>query len=617
MMGKLQRSIQKYSVPAMWWSGGLTLLGFVCSRFPGWETPAAIAYILATVLAGVPILFRAVQSLRFRVVGIEVLVSIAVLGAACIGEFGEGAMVTFLFQFGAYLEQKTMAKTRSAIKALTALAPTTAWRYVGDELEEIDAEDVEEGDTLLVKTGSRIAADGIVTKGEGYVTEAGITGEPTPKHKAPGDPLYAGTVLESGTLDMLSQRVGEDTTFSKIIQLVEEAQDAKSPAERFIDRFARYYTPLVVVLALLVLLLTRNLDTAITVLVLACPGALVIGAPIANVAGIGRGAREGMLLKGGDSIDVFAKTDVFVFDKTGTLTRGKPRVTQLHAYGMAEAEALALAAGVEAGCEHPLAWAVVDAAKDRALPVPKAEEIQVEKGLGVRAAVEQYQVFVGSRRYLEGLGVTVPAKAEEEIQDLLSLGGSLVLCAVDGTLVLAMSVADPIKEDAAKSIAALRKKARVIMLTGDHPQAAEKAAKQLGIPEYRGGLLPQDKAAFLAKLRQEGHIVTFVGDGINDSPALTTADTGIAMGSGTDVAMDCSQVVLMGDRLSGLPVAWNLAKGTVKILHQNIAIAVGTVLALLVGLFAGFIHMGLGMLIHEGSILAVILNAMRIGRKKL
>lgn len=612
-MGKLQRSIQKYSVPAMWAAGVLTLLGLVLSRLPGWETPAAAAYILATVLAGVPILFRAVQSLRFRVVGIEVLVSIAVLGAACIGEFSEGAMVTFLFQFGSYLEQKTMAKTRSAIKALTALAPTTAWRYAGDELEEIDAEDVEEGDTLLVKTGSRIAADGVVTKGEGYVTEAGITGEPTPKHKAPGDLLYAGTVLESGTLDMLSQRVGEDTTFSKIIQLVEEAQDAKSPAERFIDKFARYYTPAVVVLALLVLLLTRNLDTAITVLVLACPGALVIGAPIANVAGIGRGAKEGVLLKGGDSIDVFARTDVFVFDKTGTLTQGKPSVTALHAYGMEEAEALSYAAGVEAGCEHPLAWAVVDAAKERKLSIPKAENIQVDKGLGVRAEVGEHLVYVGSRRYLEGLGVAVPENAEED----LPVGGSRVLCSVDGALVLAMSVADPTKEDAAKSIAALRKKARVIMLTGDHPQAAEAVAKQLGITEYYGGLLPQDKAAFLAQLRQEGHIVTFVGDGINDSPALTTADTGIAMGSGTDVAVDCSQVVLMGDRLSGLPTAWSLAKGTVGILRQNIAIAVGTVIALLVGLFAGFIHMGLGMLIHEGSILVVIFNAMRIGRKKL
>lgn len=612
-MGKLQRKIQKYSVPAMWAAGVLTILGLVFSRLPGWGAPATAVYLLATVLAGVPILFRAVQSLRFRVVGIEVLVSIAVLGAACIGEFSEGAVVTFLFQFGSYLEQKTMAKTRSAIKALTALAPTTAWRYDGDELEEIDAEDVEEGDTLLVKTGSRIAADGIVTKGEGYVTEAGITGEPTPKHKAPGDQLYAGTVLESGTLDMLSQRVGEDTSFSKIIQLVEEAQDAKSPAERFIDKFARYYTPAVVVLALLVLLLTRNLDMAITVLVLACPGALVIGAPIANVAGIGRGAREGVLLKGGDSIDVFAKTDTFVFDKTGTLTQGKPSVTALHAYGMEEAEALALAAGAEAGCEHPLAWAVVDAAKEKNMAIPKAEDIQVDKGLGVSAKIGQHRVCVGSRRYLEGLGVAVP----ENVEESLPVGGSRVLCAVDGALVLAMSVADPVKEDAAKSIAALRKKARVVMLTGDHPQAAEAVAKQLGILEYHGGLLPQDKAAAITKLRQEGHIVTFVGDGINDSPALTTADTGIAMGSGTDVAVDCSQVVLMGDRLSGLPTAWSLAKGTVSILHQNIAIAVGTVIALLVGLFAGFIHMGLGMLIHEGSILVVIFNAMRIGRKKL
>ena len=614
---KLQRWIKKISIPAMWAAGALTVLGMILGRLPGCAGFSAAVYLLATVLAGGPILFRAVQSLRFRVIGIETLVSIAVLGAVWIGEFSEGAIVTFLFQFGAYLEQKTMAKTRSAIKNLTAQAPTTAWRYEGDTLEEIDAEDVEEGDTLLVKTGSRIAADGIVISGEGYVTEAGITGEPTPRHKQPGDRLYAGTVLESGTLDMQAQKVGEDTTFSKIIQLVEEAQDAKSPAERFIDKFAKYYTPAVVGIALIVLFLTRNLDTAITVLVLACPGALVIGAPIANVAGIGRGAKEGVLLKGGDSIDLFAKTDTFVFDKTGTLTQGKPKVTQMKSYGMAEAEALLLAAAAEQGSGHPLARAVVDAAKEREVPIPKAQSIQNEKGLGVCAQVEGKQVLAGSIRYLKARGTVMPKEADADIQMLMETGGSLVLCAVDGELRLSICVADPIKADAVRTVKCLQQKGRVILLTGDHQAAAEAAAKKLGISEYRGDLLPQDKAAIIRKLRQEGRTVTFVGDGINDSPALTTADTGIAMGSGTDVAVDCSQVVLMGDRLSGLPVALGLAKCTVRVLRQNIAIAIGTVALLLLGLFAGYIHMGLGMLIHEGSILVVIFNAMRIGRRKL
>lgn len=615
MERKWNQFFKKYALPLLWGGGILTALGLVLSKIPGMTPWTNAAYLLAAVLSGVPILFRAVQSLRYRVVGIEVLVSIAVLGACWIGEFSEAAIVTFLFQFGTYLEQKTMTKTRSAIKALTDLAPTTAWRYTGDSLEQIDAEDVEEGDRLLVKTGSRVAADGVVVKGEGYVTEASITGEPEPKHKKPGDTLYAGTVLDSGSLDMEAKRVGENTTFAKIIQLVEEAQDAKSPAERFIDKFARYYTPAVVLMALLVWIFTRNLDTAITVLVLACPGALVIGAPIANVAGVGRGAREGVLLKGGDSIDAFARTDTFVFDKTGTLTLGKPQVTAVLSFG--QGDYLRLAAAAERGCEHPLGRAVLEYAAAQKAEVPAADTTEERKGLGVKSRVQGHVVLVGSRRLLEEEGTAIPEDAAEKLESLQNTGASLVLCAVDGTLRLMFGISDPVKEDAAACVQALRKRARVVMLTGDHPAAARIAAGNLGIAEYRGGLLPQDKASYMEQLREEGRTVTFVGDGINDSPALTTADTGIAMGSGTDVAVDCSQVVLMGDRLSGLPVAFRLAKCTVKVLRQNIAIAIGTVVLLLLGLFAGYIHMGLGMLIHEGSILVVIFNAMRIGRRKL
>lgn len=263
MAQKLNLFFRRYSTPAMWAAGGLTLLALILSRLSLSDPLANALHIAAFLLAGSPILFRAVQGLRFQVVGIECLVSIAVIGACWIGEFSEAAIVTFLFQFGSFLEQKTMAKTRSAIKALTELAPATAWRLTDGEPEEIDADEVEEGNLLLVKTGGQIAADGTVVRGDGYVNEASITGESQPRHKTPGAPLYAGTILESGTLVMEAVKVGEDTTFSKIIQLVEEAQDAKSPVERFIDRFARYYTPAVVVMAALTLIFTRNLDMAI------------------------------------------------------------------------------------------------------------------------------------------------------------------------------------------------------------------------------------------------------------------------------------------------------------------------------------------------------------------
>ena len=609
---KLQRFLMKYTNTFTLLAGIFTGVGLVLARVPGGAGPMSAAYLAAALLAGFPILVRAVQGLRYRVVGIELLVSIAVLGACWIGEFSEAAIVTFLFQFGSFLEQKTMTKTRSAIKALTDLAPTTAWRREGTDLVQIDADEVEIGDRLLVKTGGQIAADGVVLWGEGYVNEASVTGESAPVHKKIGDSLYAGTILDGGTLEMEARRVGEDTTFSKIIALVEEAQDAKSPAERFIDRFARYYTPAVVVMAALTLLFTRNLDTAITVLVLACPGALVIGAPIANVAGIGRGAREGVLLKGGDSIHTFAKTDTVVFDKTGTLTLGRPKVVHVSPLSGDADTALARALCAESTSDHPLGKALLEYAREQALtPIP-CGDVQTQKGLGLRAA--DGALLVGSPRLLEQSGISLDEGLRAEVQLWQRRCATVVLVAWAGFPAVLVAIADALKPDAADSIQRLRDLgiSETVMLTGDNRQTAQSIADQLGIGQVHAELLPQDKLAHVEALQKDGHCVTFVGDGINDSPALTAADTGIAMGSGTDAAIDCSDVVLMRSSLESLVTALSLSRKTVRILRENIVIAVGTVIALLIGLFAGYIHMSIGMLIHEGSILVVIFNAMRL-----
>lgn len=614
MMMKMNLWLRKYGIPCMWGAGGCIVAALLCAHLLGKETAANVFFIAGFVLAGIPVLFRAIQGLRFRTVSIELLVSIAAIGACCIGEFSEAAIVTFLFQFGSFLEQKTMKKTRSAIKSLTEMAPTTAWRITEEEMEEIDADEVEEGDLLLVKTGNQIACDGIIMQGEGYAMEAGITGESIPKHKKIGDLVYAGTFLDSGTIRMKATRVGEDTTFSKIMELVEEAQDAKSPVERFIDRFARYYTPAVVVMAAITLFLTKNLDTAITVLVLACPGALVIGAPIANVAGIGRGAREGILLKGGDSIHTFRKTDTIVFDKTGTLTQGSPQVVQTYIYAEQQEQLLALAASVERATDHPLAQAIVRYAEKNSVPLANIADVQPQKGLGVKAIVEGKEILVGNTRLLEQNHIEFPEKIQKDIQKEQNHGSSTVLVAVDGKIKLLFAISDVIKADAKASIEKLKQYGvdHVIMLTGDNASTAEAVSRSLGIKEYQGELLPEDKLNNIRNLQKEGRIVTFVGDGINDSPALAAADTGIAMGSGTDVAIDSSDVVLIRSDLTSLAKAFRLAKRTVAVTYQNIAIAVGTVLLLLSGLFAGYIHMSIGMLIHEASILVVICNAMRL-----
>lgn len=615
---KLQHFFRRFTTPLTFAAGGLVVLGYALAHLGGWELPVTAAYLAAAALAGLPILFRALQGLRMRAVGIELLVSIAVVGALVIREYSEAAIVTFLFQFGAYLEQRTLEKTRGAIKALTELAPATAWRLGPSGAEEIPADEVDEGDRLLVKTGGKVAVDGIIESGEGYLDEASITGESSPVPKGRGDGVFAGTILDGGTLEMRATRVGEDTTFAKIIALVEEAQDAKSPAERFIDRFARWYTPAVAVLAVLVWLFSRDVALAITVLVLACPGALVIGAPVANVAGIGRGARDGVLLKGGDSVHAFAKVDTVVFDKTGTLTVGRPGVTALYPYTDDVPAALALAAAAESASDHPLAAAILRYAGEKGVRDIGQAHSTAEKGLGLRADVGGRTVLVGSARMMEENGVKLSGEQRRDLEEAQSGGATTVLAAADGRLLLLFAISDAVKPGAAQAIAVLRGMGvrRTVMLTGDNRRTAEAVAVAVGVDEVRTELLPGDKLAQVQAMQRAGHRVAFVGDGVNDSPALAAADIGIAMGGGTDVAVETSDVVLIQSRLESIPVALRLAKRTVRLTGQNIAIAIGTVLFLLAGLFAGYIHMAGGMFIHEASILVVILNAMRLLRGK-
>ncbi|MCF0107236.1 MAG: cation-translocating P-type ATPase [Holdemanella sp.] len=599
---KVTKFINRYANTGMWISGIIILLAILLEN--------SLLYLIALPFSGIPIFYRAYQSLRFKTIGIETLVSLAVIGACIIGEYSEAAIVTFLFQFGSYLETKTAKKTRSAIKALCDMAPTTAYRIIEDDIEEIDVDEVEVDDILLVKTGNQIPVDGIVIKNEGYVNEASITGESKLSHKIIGSKVYAGTFLENGAFQMKAEKVGEDTTFAKIIELVEEAQDAKSPVERFIDTFAKYYTPAVVVMALSVYILTRNLDTAITVLVLACPGALVIGAPIANVAGIGRGAKDGILLKGGDSVNTFAKADTFMFDKTGTLTYGRPRVNKVYTY--AHKDGLLLAASAEQISSHPISKAILEYIDSESLYDVKSHETL--RGYGIKASINNHEVLVGNKRLMDKMNIEFQAEVLNDLQSEQNYGSTIVLVCIDATITNLISISDTIKADAIETITKLKQLGikNIVMLTGDNKESAECVANQIGISKYYSELLPSDKLDIIKKYQSEGHIVTFVGDGINDSPALTIANTGIAIGSGTDVAIECSDVVLIKSNLTSLVKAFQYARKTIQIMYQNIFIAVGTVLILLIGLLAGYVHMAIGMLIHEASILVVILNAMRL-----
>lgn len=610
----MQRTILSHKNHITLISGLLITLGFFSHFVLDNVTIFTWSFVIASIIGVAPIAIQAYQAMKVKVVSIDVLVTIAVIGAFIIQNFEESAIVTFLFLFGSFLEQRTLNKTRSAIKELTNMAPESALKQLANgDFEEVDVDEVDEGDILLVKTGAKVPVDGTVLTGEGHINEASITGEAVPVSKQVDSTVFAGTILENGTIQIRADRVGEDTTFGRIIELVEEAQDSKSEAERFIDKFSKYYTPAVLVIAFIVWLFTRDVELAITVLVLGCPGALVIGVPVSNVAGIGNGARHGVLLKGSEVINDFSRVDTIVFDKTGTLTIGNPEVAEKAYYGERANQALGYLASVERESDHPLAKAILKEIGD--VDFSTVEQTEVVKGGGIVAVVNGQRVAVGNVFLMEQEGVVLNAAAQADVKRFEKNGNSLVMTAVDGSLEILMGIRDQIRPGVKNDLAQLKAMGvkNLVVLSGDNQGTVDLVAAELGLNEAHGHMLPEDKSAYIAKMQAQGQIVAFVGDGVNDSPSLALADIGIAMGSGTDVAIETSDVVLMNSDFSRLPHALGLTKATARNMKQNILIAVGVVLVLLASLlFSEWMSMSIGMLVHEASILVVIVNGMRL-----
>ncbi|WP_347351442.1 heavy metal translocating P-type ATPase [Acetoanaerobium noterae] len=584
------------------------------------EIIAVWSLFAASVLGLSPIAIQAYQALRVKVVSIDVLVTIAVVGAFFLQNFEESAIVTFLFLFGAFLEQRTLNKTRSAIKELIDMAPESALKLMQHgNFEEVSIEEVDIGDILMVKTGAKIPVDGRVASGEGSINEASITGESLPVSKEKGSNVFAGTIMDNGTIQIVAERIGEDTTFGKIIELVEEAQDSKSEAERFIDKFSKYYTPSVLLLGILVWIFSQNLELAITILVLGCPGALVIGVPVSNVAGIGNGAKHGILLKGSEVIGDFSKLDTIVFDKTGTLTLGNPSVEMQAYYGDNHTEALSYLASIERESDHPLAKAILKGIGETTFY--SVYNTKVIKGGGITASVNGHQIAVGNVALMYELNVNISEKAKIDISNFEKNGSSLVLTAVDDELKVLMGIRDQIRPNVKEDLKKLKKLGikNLVMLSGDNQGTVDIVSKELGLTQAYGNMLPEDKSAYIKKLIEtDKQIVAFVGDGVNDSPSIALANIGIAMGSGTDIAIETSDVVLMNSDFSLLPHALGLTKATARNMKQNIFIAVGVVFFLLASVFfSKWMNMSIGMLVHEASILVVILNGMRLMSYKL
>lgn len=607
-----------WSVPIV--SGVLILLAVIIARVFGSDDISNIAMTAAAVVAGTPIALKAFRALAVKDISIDLLVTVAAVGAIIIGEYWEAAAVTFLFAIGHALQVRTLNKTRSALAELVAVAPDEAIVLRDGQQHRVPAGSVKAGETVIVRNGDKVPVDGEVLDGVGTVDEASITGESIPVEKTLGDKVFAGTVSHSGFLQVTATGVGADTTLARIIHRVEEAQDSKAKTQTFIDKFSTWYTPTVMIMALMVGLFTQDVVLALTLLVISCPGALVISIPVSLVAGIGRAARDGILIKGGEFLESSAKVDAVALDKTGTITEGVPTIAAIVPLGdTTEDELLWWAAKAEAGSEHPLAIPVLKEAADRgmtALGVP--DNTESVPGKGIVATVEQKEVLVGNSALLAQYGLgneEAVALAEEQARD----GHTPVLVAVGNQLLGILGIADKVRPGAKEMISELRASGikKVVMLTGDAPLVAQKIGREVGIDEIHAGLLPEDKLVAVQDLQEQGYIVAMVGDGVNDAPALAVADAGIAMGAaGSGVAIETADIALMGDNLSRLPEGISLSKRTVAVMRQNIVIAVATVVALMLGVFFGGVTMAAGMLVHEASVLIVVANAMRLLRSR-
>lgn len=598
-------------------SGLLAAASFVLKEMIGYEKITIFLMLATTVIAGTPVFRKAIGALRYRIVGIDALVTIAVTGAVIIGEYWEAAAVTFLFMLGDYLESRTIEKTRSSIKALLDMVPDKARVRRNGEETEINPEDVVKGDFVVVRPGEKIAVDGTIVEGSAYINQAAITGESIPVSRAVDETVFSGTIIESGYLVIRADRVGEETTFARIMQMVEDAQDKKAKTQKFLEKFSRYYTPAIILLSITLFLATKDAVLALTLLVIACPGALVISAPVSIVAGIGNGAKHGVLIKGGEIMEKLGTVKAVAFDKTGTLTAGKPSVTRVEPVGMSEDELLRIAAVGESYSEHPLGKAIISAATKKLGPISEPpEDAEILGGHGLRFNLDGTTYFIGNRKLFTDNGISVD-RHESYLQSEEKKGRTAVIVGTAEGVCGIISIADTVRPDARTLISGLESMGikTTAMLTGDNRRAAEAIALETGIREVHSELLPEDKVRVLAELRERYGSVAMVGDGVNDAPALASSDVGIAVGgAGKDIAMETADVVLLSEGIKKLSYAVGLSRATVRNMKQNIAFALVVAGFLLAGVLAKTVTLSFGMLVHEVSVLLVILNAIRLLR---
>jgi len=589
-----------------------------------------LGYGAAMLIGGYSLFIKGIKNLSRLTFDINTLMTISIIGAAIIGEWGEGATVVILFAISEALERYSLNKSRQSIESLMDLAPKEAIVRFGNNEKLMDVEDIRVGDIIIVKPGQKVAMDGIVVKGKTTINQAAITGESIPVEKKIDDEVYAGTLNQEGLIEVKVTKRVEDTTLSKIIHLVEEAQAEKAPSQAFVDQFAKYYTPAIIILALLIamippLFMSGNwiewIYLGLAVLVVGCPCALVISTPVAIVTAIGNAAKNGVLIKGGIHLETAGKLKMIAFDKTGTLTKGVPLVTDLVTYEEKEEEILRIAAAIEKGSQHPLATAIIKKAEEKGLDYQSipVEEFQSITGKGIRGKVNQRIYFVGSPSLFTKVHKNIRMEVHDQVTRMQNEGKTVILVGSEEKILAIIAIADEIRESSKEVIAKLHELGieKTMMLTGDNEQIAASIAREVGVTDYQADLMPEDKLEVIKKLRATDKVVAMVGDGVNDAPALAAASVGVAMGgTGTDTALETADIALMSDDLRKLPYMIQLSRKALTIIKQNITFSLAIKALALLLVVPGWLTLWIAIFADMGATLLVMLNSLRLIKVK-
>ena len=612
-------------------AGLFFLIGWIGERFLGLPGQAALVfYLLAYVAGGYDIATHAIPGLFRAKFDTDVLMLAAAAGAAILGEWAEGAFLLFLFALGHAGEHYALDRARRAINALGELMPKTARLKRGDQIVEVPVETLQVGDVVVVRPGDRIPVDGEILQGQSAIDQSPVTGESVPVDKGPGDPVFAGTVNQTGSLEVQVTRLARDSTLSRIMQMVAEAQSQQSPTQQFTQRFTAWFVPAVLVADVLVILLppllgwmplAESFYRGMLLLVAASPCALAIGTPASVLAGIAQAARNGVLIKGGVHLENLGIVRAMAFDKTGTITTGQFQVTDVVPWGeTSPEELLRVAAAVEQHSSHPLAQAVVEAAKTKQLSLPQATQVENVPGKGIRGALGDDPVWIGSPElFRQSPEHELPQELLAQVESLAGAGKTVMIVGRDGVILGLLALADMPRPGVQEVLRRLRELGirHLVMLTGDNEHVARRIAQGVGITDVRASLLPEEKLAAIHELQERYGALAMVGDGVNDAPALAAATVGIAMGgAGTAVALETADVALMADDLGKLPFAVGLSRASRAIIRQNLGISLGVIALLLITSVVGWMELSGAVVIHEGSTILVVVNALRLLRYK-